>query len=166
MIGECRQSTRPLFSEAVLAQVLRLIWMEPEPERRWSYLRVTLRYSVAGGRLKKDAIGKALESALPEGEKQTMSNWLDDLIEEGYYKGKEEGREEGRVAGREDGRQEAKDILYQNLLRLLHHRFGEIPETVTEQLAPLSLAQIGSLMNTALEADSLDEFMQTVQQIQ
>ena len=45
------------------------------------------------------------------------------------------------------------------LLRLLEHRFGELPEAVTAHVQRLSLAQTEALVNHALGAESLAQFV-------
>ena len=65
---------------------------------------------------------------------------------------REEGREEGRKEGREEG---ATYVL----LRLLEHRFGELPEEVAAHVQRLSLAQTEALVNHALGAESLAQFV-------
>ena len=45
------------------------------------------------------------------------------------------------------------------LLRLLEHRFGELPEAVTARVRRLSLAQTEALVNQALGAESLAQFV-------
>lgn len=64
---------------------------------------------------------------------------------------REEGREEGREAGREEG-------ATRLLLRLLEHRFGNLPETVTQRVQQLSLEQAEALVDHALGAESLTAF--------
>ncbi|MFM7584357.1 MAG: DUF4351 domain-containing protein [Caldilinea sp.] len=76
--------------------------------------------------------------------------------EEGREKCREEGREKGREEGREEGRKEGATYM---LLRLLEHRFGELPEAVTAHVQRLSLAQTEVLVNQALGAESLAQFV-------
>jgi flagellar biosynthesis/type III secretory pathway protein FliH len=76
--------------------------------------------------------------------------------EEGREEGREKGREEGREKGREKGREEGATYV---LLRLLEHRFGELPEAVTAHVQRLSLAQTEALVNHALGAESLAQFV-------
>ncbi len=65
-------------------------------------------------------------------------------------------REEGRKEGREEGREEGATYV---LLRLLEHRFGELPEEVAAHVQRLSLAQTEALVNHALGAESLAQFV-------
>lgn len=63
----------------------------------------------------------------------------------------ERGREEGLQAGRQE---EALRLL----LRVLKHRFGEIPETVQAQLQALTIEQVEAVVDAALTSNSLAEF--------
>jgi predicted transposase YdaD len=65
-------------------------------------------------------------------------------------------REEGRKEGREEGREEGATYV---LLRLLEHRFGELPEEVAAHVQRLSLAQTEALVNHVLGAESLAQFV-------
>ena len=65
-------------------------------------------------------------------------------------------REEGRKEGREEGREEGATYV---LLRLLEHRFGELPEAVAAHVQRLSLAQTEALVNHVLGAESLAQFV-------
>jgi predicted transposase YdaD len=69
---------------------------------------------------------------------------------------REEGRKEGREEGRKEGREEGATYV---LLRLLEHRFGELPEAVAAHVQRLSLAQTEALVNHALGAESLAQFV-------
>lgn len=60
-----------------------------------------------------------------------------------------------RIA-RQEGKQEGAILL---LVRLLAHRFGEIPEAIREQLQTLSLEQLTALMDSAMTAASLHDFV-------
>lgn len=61
-----------------------------------------------------------------------------------------------RKEGREEGREEGAILL---LVRLLGHRFGEIPAEVGKRLQALSLEQLTALIDRAMTASSLHEFI-------
>ena len=65
------------------------------------------------------------------------------------------GIEKGIAKGIEKGRQEEG---LKNLLRLLQHRFGTIPEPVQQLLLNLTIAQIEPLFEVALTVPTLTEF--------
>ena len=121
------------------------IWQDPEATRRRAYLRVTLRYSVAGGGVERETLARALETALP-GEEQAMNTWLEDLI----------------AAGREAGLARGREIARHQLLLVLRHRFGEMPDPVCGRLEAVDLPRLEHLTNVALTAASLDLFVQAL----
>ena len=55
------------------------------------------------------------------------------------------------------GREEGAARL---LPRLLHHRFGEIPESVAQRIAYLSFAQAEALVDALLASASLAQFVE------
>ena len=61
-----------------------------------------------------------------------------------------------REEGREEGREEAAALL---LLRLLEHRFGATPESVIVRIQKLTFTQAEALMDQALTAVTLTEFV-------
>lgn len=69
---------------------------------------------------------------------------------------RKEGHDEGRDEGRKEGRKEGFIRL---LLRLLHHRFGEIPKEVEERLQQLSFAQLETLLDSAMAVATLQDFV-------
>ena len=72
---------------------------------------------------------------------------------DGWRKGLEEGREEGR----EEGALLGKRLLLQ---RLLIHKFGDLPDTMTARIDLISDdATFDSLVEQALTAASIDELV-------
>lgn len=94
------------------------------------------------------------ELAQLEGEKKMQ--YISSLERIGMQKGIEQGLQQGLEQGLEQGRQEGALHL---LLRILTHRFGEIPEVVQVQLQKLSTEQIDGLVDLALTYQSLSEFV-------
>ena len=75
--------------------------------------------------------------------------------QKGFEEGREEGHEEGREEGREEGQVLGKRVL---LLRLLTHRFGELPVDLTARIAKIWEDEVfDSLVEQALTANSIDE---------
>ncbi|MCB0063503.1 MAG: DUF4351 domain-containing protein [Caldilineaceae bacterium] len=66
-------------------------------------------------------------------------------------KGREEGREEGR-----------RDTAVRLLLRLLNHRFAQLPADLPARFQHLNADQIEALMDTALTTASFAEFAQHI----
>ncbi len=150
-----------------LVEIVQLLGQESSTVRRYSFLRVVLRYSVEGGRIEQDQMRAAVTTALPEGE-ETMATWIDDLIEQGHEqgleKGREEGREEGREKGREEGREEGVELARKLLLDILRYRFDAVPAAVEQQLSNQLYDQLPRLTNLALSASTLDEFARNLTQ--
>ncbi|NES18680.1 MAG: Rpn family recombination-promoting nuclease/putative transposase [Symploca sp. SIO3E6] len=67
---------------------------------------------------------------------------------------KEEGREEGRKEGKEEGKHEQTIILVK---RLVKKRLGEIPGTISNQVANLPLESLESLTEDILNFNSLED---------
>ncbi len=65
-------------------------------------------------------------------------------------------REEGIKRGREQGALKARR---ENIIKLLHNRFDNVPETVCRKVDVIhSLPRLNSLFEKAATIDSLDEF--------
>ena len=78
-------------------------------------------------------------------------------IEEGLATGRAEGREEGREEGHEEGELSGKRDL---LLRLLAHRFGEIPAQVFQRIAQVQDHHIfDALVEQALTVESAGDLL-------
>ncbi len=70
--------------------------------------------------------------------------------------GMEKGMEEGMEKGMEKGLQQG---ALRQLLRLLHHRFETMPEEIQTRLQVLPLEQLEQLLDVALTATSINEFV-------
>jgi len=79
------------------------------------------------------------------------SPWYEAILQEGRQEGLQEGRQEGLQEGLEKGRR-------QSLMDILKWRFRTVPEPIQERLNALSLSEIITLTNAALEVQSLEEF--------
>ncbi len=65
-------------------------------------------------------------------------------------------REEGIKRGREQGAVKARR---ENIIKLLHIRFDNVPETIQKKVAVIhSLSRLNSLFERAATIDSLDDF--------
>lgn len=60
--------------------------------------------------------------------------------------------------GLQQGLQQAHQSALRMLSQILEHRFGELPSSLTAQLANLSAQQLESLVNRALTARMVDDF--------
>lgn len=76
---------------------------------------------------------------------------------------KEEGRLEGRLEGRGEGRVEGR---HESLLTVLRTRFGEIPESIADQVQEVeSCESLDVLLKAAVTADSLPEFRASLRSV-
>lgn len=73
------------------------------------------------------------------------SPWYQEILEEGLERGLEQGRREG---------------AWRQLVRVLEHRFGSVPPAVQMQLRRLDDVQLEALVDAALDAGTLEEFVQ------
>jgi hypothetical protein len=80
-----------------------------------------------------------------------IDEWLDDA--------EQKGRQEGRQEGHQEGRQEA---ISETLLQFLTYKFANVPAELAQQLQTLSAADLSSLFNLALTAQSLQEVEKAV----
>ncbi len=80
------------------------------------------------------------------------SPWYQEILNEGLDLGLQQGLEQGLEQGLRQGAQ-------RQLLRVLQHRFGPVPAEVRTRLQPLTVEQLEALIDQALLADSLAEFV-------
>jgi flagellar biosynthesis/type III secretory pathway protein FliH len=83
------------------------------------------------------------------------SPWYQEILEEGREQGLEQGLERGLEQGLEQGLETARR---EDLLRVLAHRFGDLPAEVEGALQTLDLDQLERLFDLALDVATLDEF--------
>ncbi len=102
-----------------------------------------------------DNLEQRFKQQIEQLEVQTQMRYITSIERIAREEGRVEGREEGRVEGREEGREEGAARL---LLRLLEHRFGELPETVIARVHQLSFTEAEALVDQALGAESLAAF--------
>ena len=65
-------------------------------------------------------------------------------------------REEGVQQGMQQGIQQAEAL---SLLRLMRHKFGDIPEEVRQRIESVEPATLSQWFDQALAADRLDEVL-------
>ncbi len=135
-----------------LVEIVQLLWQESSAVRRYSFLRVVLRYTVEGGRIEQDKVREVMTTSLPEGE-ETMATWIDELIEQG----REQGLEQGREQGLEQGLEKAERLHVMNVLRF---RFNSVPEEIGERLTQKNFEALQNLTDLALSVQTLDEFIE------
>jgi len=77
------------------------------------------------------------------------SPWYREILEEGLEQGLQQGLQQGLLEG-----------TRRQLLRMLEHRFGPVPAEVSLRLQDLGVEQLEALVDVALDAQSLDEFVE------
>ncbi|MBD2491739.1 DUF4351 domain-containing protein [Aulosira sp. FACHB-615] len=80
------------------------------------------------------------------------SPWYEEILTEGKVLGLQQGLERGLEQGLEQGAR-------RQLIRVLQRRFGEISPSVVASLESASVEQLENLMDAAITASSLAEFM-------
>lgn len=112
-------------------------------EMKWAdvleYLQTLLAYlSKAGRKVRKEEVDDAMLELLPKEEIGTEAPFAQSWIQEGMEKGRKKGIEEGIEKGREEGVQTGQHLGMASLsLRLVQRRFGQVSETVAEQIRAL-----------------------------
>ena len=96
----------------------------------------------------RDALIKVVDAHARGMEVETM---FQSMAEVTYQQGREKGKEEGREQGETRAKQTA-------LLKLLHHQFQSVPETVTTRIHSLrDPAHLDTLFEKALNAEHLQD---------
>lgn len=152
--------------ESVLVRIVRLIWQEMDQQIAATQLQVIFRYAAAGANVGRETAQRVFEQAIEQGG-ESMATWVDEIYQEGFEQGIEQGIERGIERGVAQGVEQgvAQGVLRQ-LLRILRHRYAALPESLPDQLAGLTLAQKESLVDVALDAETLDAFLAEFQRIQ
>lgn len=81
------------------------------------------------------------------------SPWYSEIEEEAIARGLEQGLQQGLQQGLVQGRRRER---YEMLIRLLDYRFGATPLVFQERVQQLGIEQLGSLIDAALIAPSLE----------
>jgi predicted transposase/invertase (TIGR01784 family) len=152
---------------AHLAQIFGLGTELARQETGLEYLETLLRYLTRGtDKIEAEELREAVEATIPEGGAlmaTIAAKWKEEGRQEGLAiaaKWKEEGRKEGLEEGLEQGLEKGlKQGALRQLLRVLEHRFGPVPRGVEARLQALSAARLETLLDIALDAASLDEFI-------
>ena len=131
--------------------------LETIPDRRMQSNVTAAAGILAGLVLEKGMIEQILRKEIMQ-----ESVIYQDILQEGLQKGRQEGlregRQEGLREGRQEGRQEGKKEGERSLiLRLLTHKFGEIPPELRSQIEQLSLAQLEALGKALLDFSTPQE---------
>jgi len=111
------------------------------------YLETLLRYLAQGTeKVGEEDLRAAVEETIPKGGK-LMATIAEKWVEQGLQQGLEQGLQVGAL---------------RQLLRVLEHRFGEVPPETEEKLRSLDASRLEALLDVALDVGSLTEFGQHV----
>lgn len=87
------------------------------------------------------------------------SPWYSEILKEGIDLGIEQGIEQGLEQGLEQGEKQGRiDVI----LHVVSHRFGSIPDNLRFSLAQLQPPALESIIDTILEASSLEELQRAI----
>jgi len=83
-----------------------------------------------------------------------IEDWLEEQLEEGLQRGVQQGLQQGLHEARR-----------MDMVRILRHRFGDVPLNLETQLGLLTADRLALLMDVALEAPDLVAFAEEVDHI-
>ncbi|UZQ54820.1 Rpn family recombination-promoting nuclease/putative transposase [Trichothermofontia sichuanensis B231] len=127
---------------AEIAQRVRQLESEPERQQVCAYVQL-----LAGLKFKPGLICQVFQEGI-----MRESVIYQEIFQEGERKGRQEGELKGRQQGRQEGRQEEAAAL---ILRILTHRFGDVPATVQTRVRQLTVEQLEALVDAALTTPAL-----------
>ncbi len=135
----------------VYAQAVRgLTALEPDPEKRLKYLDFIDIYAALD-----DNERIQYTQDYPD-EAQTMSRFAERFREEGMQQGIQQGMQRGMQQGMQEGMQQGEARI---LARLLHLKFGELPEAAQTQIAQADESTLLEWSERVLTATSLEEVL-------
>ena len=137
-------------TEAVLHQEKELILQETHPQKRADSLATAVMIAS-----RYFDLNWLWEFFGEEVEQMRQSNFIADWIEEGIQQGLEQARQQERQQGLQQGLQQGKQLI---LIRLLATKFGELPQSVTDQIQEMTAdEELDQLGIRLLTAESLEE---------
>ncbi|MEM7132600.1 MAG: DUF4351 domain-containing protein [Chloroflexota bacterium] len=91
----------------------------------------------------------------PDEEEPGILEWLEELAQKKHQQGIEQGIEQGK-----------KSKQIEMLIKLLTHRFGAVPDEMSEALAHCTLDQLDDLTTAAFDAPDLDAFIAYIPELE
>jgi hypothetical protein len=137
-------NARPDMLEAGLPRMFPLLAALPEVDVSRIMRYILLQHPEIG----RDDLDRALLRYAPELKERVMNGFLQEIFSEGEAKGKADGLAEGEARGEARGKAEA-------LLKLLFHRFGELPQDVEATVRKADVQTLDRWFLRILEAKSL-----------
>lgn len=149
-----RAVSRTDFADRLPA-IMRLLAQLTNEVGAVEYVIAVLRYvSATRAEATPDLLRKAMDAASIDAKEELMSNWVEDLIEQGMQKGVQLGKTEGEIEGITKGRTEEAVRLVENLLQ---HRFGTLDANLRSRLAQLPVERLETLSTVILDAHSMTD---------
>jgi hypothetical protein len=149
----------PAERVAVYAAAVRgLATLEPDPEKRLKYVDFIDIYAAL------DDDERARYARDYPIEAQTMNSFSERFREQGRQEGLQQGVQQGVQQGLQQGVQQGvRQGLIQGestaLLRVMHHRFGDIPDTARRRIEAADAETLLRWLDRALVAASVDEVL-------
>jgi predicted transposase YdaD len=110
-------------------------------------------YLLQTTKLERRRLQVVLEHHLGPAAMKKFVSTYEQIRREGIVEGRNEGKVEGRVEGKVEGMAEGMATA---LLRVLAHRFGDVPEACAARIRRAPLADLERWMDRVLDAPSLD----------
>jgi hypothetical protein len=141
-------------TEAVLHQERELILQETHPQKRADSLATAV--MIASRYFDLDWLweffGEEVEQMRESG---FITDWIEEGIQQGIQQGLEQARQQERQQGLQQGLQQGKRLF---LIQLLVAKFGELPQSVTDQIQGMTAEdELDQLGVRLLTAESLEE---------
>ena len=99
-------------------------------------------------------MGQYISTPERVGRRHGFKKGFDQGIYHGIQEGREGGREEGRAVGIVEGLHQGEAAV---LIRLLQHRFGELPDYVFEKIKQADIETLLTWSEHILDVNSLEE---------
>ena len=139
--------------EAVLARERELILREEDRYRQADLLACAV--TIGARYFDKEFLWKFFREEVEMMREATfIDEWLEEKLEQGLQQGLQQGFQQGK-------RQTQQRLL----LRILRHRFGEVPLRLEERLGVLTAEQLETLTDLALDVPDLGEFSAVVENL-
>lgn len=139
--------------EATLARERELILREKDPQKRADLLACAV--TIGTRYFDKEFLWRFFreEVEMLRGA-SFIEDWLEEQLEEGLQRGVQQGLQQGLHEARR-----------MDMVRILRHRFGDVPLNLETQLGLLTADRLALLMDVALEAPDLVAFAEEVDHI-